>query len=222
MCTGLELLGAVAGVAGSAITANEQSKNAQRMAQARNDELKKHLLKNDSLAQESRQDFAQRNAEMANKGLEQDQQQQTQQREADMTAAVESTPAPEQMAIEGASTSGSAPQVVRQEMARRIGDALTQSKEQAKASAKLGGFGDAWTQQCFKDVAANRDISVAANFAAGNSALLPHQQDIAETRAYKPISPIGGILSGFGGMLGSMGGGGVSRAPRVDPWRGLR
>jgi hypothetical protein len=76
----------------------------------------------------------------------------------------------------------------------------------------------------FKDLQANRNISMAANFAAGNSALLPHQQDIAETRAYRPISPIGGILSGIGGVMGGMGGGGgMARAqPRVDPWRGLR
>lgn len=223
MCVGLEILGTLLGTAGSLVTASEQQRNAERMAEARTNELKRHLVKNDALAQTTREEFARRNAEADQQGVQADQNRAQAERETALETAVQSSPA-EDAAVVGVSTSGSAPQVVRAEMAKRMSDAIGETKQQAQRAAKLGSYGDAWMQQGFKDVEANRQISVDANFAAGNSALLPHQQDFAETRAYRPVSPIGGLLQGFGSMLGSAGGSFGAARPerRVDPWKGMR
>ena len=52
-------------------------------------------------------------------------------------------------------------------------------------------------------------------------ALLPYQQDFAEQRATKPVSPLAGLLEGFGGMLGSVGGSGgmVPKKSYTSPYK---
>lgn len=219
MCTGLEILGA-AGAAASAIGTmiQQQQANANqvRMAEARNNELKRTLIKNDALAQQSRDTFNERTQKINAEEMAADQDQATQTREDAMTAAVDSAPQP---AAEVA-LSGSAPAVVKSELAKRMSDAITSTKQSAARQAKLAGYGDSWLNQGFKDVEAGRDIAQDANFASGNMALLPYQQDIAEMRAYKPISPLGGLLQGFGSMVSSYagsGGGGVPKKQMFAP-----
>lgn len=207
MCTGVELiglLGAGLGTAGQMITAREQQKNAERQAAARNQKLDVAMQKNDALADQSRAEFDARQQKATAENIEQDRADKTAQREEQLTAAVNSTPAP----TDSVSLAGSAPTVVKSELAKKMASAMSSATDSAKAQAKLGGYGDAWLGQGFQDVAAGRNISKDANFAAGNMAILPFQQDIAEQRAYKPISPIGGLLSGFGSMMASYGGSG--------------
>jgi preprotein translocase subunit SecD len=207
MCTGLEiaaLLGSGLSAAGGFVQQQEMAKNQQRMAEARNNELKRTLVKNDALAKQSRDTFNQRQQDASAERIEQERADKTDQRTQVLEQAVDTAPP----AVTSVSLSGSAPQVVQSEMAKRIGSALADGKQQAQAQAKLGGYGDSWLSQGFQDVEAGRGIAQDANFAAGNMALLPYQQDIAEMRAHKPISPIGGLLQGFGSMLGSYGGGG--------------
>jgi hypothetical protein len=73
---------------------------------------------------------------------------------------------------------------------------------------QLGSFGDSFLQKGIDNTELGNQLQVGNNFLAGNLANLTPEQDIAEKRAYKPISPLGGILSGLGGMMGGMGGGG--------------
>lgn len=220
MCTGMEiaaLVGSGMSAVGGMIQQKEAEKNAQRMAEARNERMRSTLTKNDALAKQSRDTFNERAQKINKDQMEQSQDEATQNRQQDLEAAVDNTPSP----VDSVSISGSAPTVVKSELAKRMGAAMSQSKQAAQRLGKLGGYGDTWLDQGFKDVEAGRSIAGDANFASGNMAILPYQQDIAEMRASKPISPIGGLLQGFGSMLGSYGGG-MPKKPMTDPWAGMR
>jgi len=205
MCTGAEiigLIGAGASAAGGLVQSNEAQKNAERQAEARNNELKRTLLKNDSLAQDSRSAFNDRVQNSQADDMAVQQKEATDNRQQTLDAAVESAPpTATQVAL-----SGDAPTVVKSDLASRMKTAMDAGKKQAQSLGKLGGYGDSWLNQGFKDLEAGRSIAQDANFAAGNSAILPYQQDIAEQRATKPISPLGGLLQGFGSMASSYGG----------------
>lgn len=213
MCTGAELIGLIgAGVstAGGLVTANEQNKNAQRQAQARNDELKKTLLKNDPLAEKSRDAFEDRLNKTQADEFAQQQHEATDTRQDELATAADEAP----QAAQEVSLSGSAPTVVKSDLARRMGDAMKASKQQAQSLGKLGGYGDTWLGQGIMDTEAGRDIAQNANFAGGNLAILPYKQDIAESRAYKPISPLGGLMQGLGSMASSYGGSKAAGVPK--------
>lgn len=221
MCTGMEiaaLIGTGLSTVGGMVQQNEAQANAERMAEARNKRLNMTLAKNDSLAEKSRDEFNQRKQNATKDAIDDTQEQKTQDRQDTLEQAI--TPATD--AAEGISLSGSAPTVVKSELAKRMADVMGQSKESAKRLATLGGYGDTWLDQGFQDVDASRGINTNANFAQGNMSILPYQQDIAEMHARKPISPIGGLLQGFGSAMSSYGGGGVPKASYKDPWAGMR
>lgn len=208
MCTGLELIGLIAGPVmsgiGAAIQQREMARNQQRMAEARNNELRRTLAKNDALAERSREVFEARRRASEGPELDKAEQEAKEKRSQELQVAAEQTPAP----AADIPLAGSTPQVVQSDIAKRFQNAINQSKDQADKLGILSGYGDMWLNQGFADAQAGRELGTYSNFASGNMALLPYQQDIAEMRAYKPISPIGGILQGVGGMLSSYGGGG--------------
>lgn len=227
MCTGME----IAALAGSALSAagglaqqSEAAANAKRQAKARNDELNRTLQTNDKLAQQSRDAYNQRQQTASADAIKQDQQAQTANRDQTLQQAVQ----PADQASAGVSISGSAPTVVKSELAKKMADVMATGKQRAQNLATLGGYGDSWLNQGLQDQNTGLDLGVNSNFSQGNMATLPYRQDVAETRAYKPISPIGGLLQGFGSMLGSYAGGGGtfggfgSAVPKKDPWAGLR
>ena len=223
MCTGLEIASLIAGpvlsAAGGAIQRNEAQENAERMAEARNKRLNMTLAKNDALAEKSRDEFNQRQQNATKDKIDESQEQKTEQRQDTLEQAI--TPAED--AVADVSLSGSAPTVVRSELAKKMADVMGESKANAQRLATLGGYGDTWLDQGFQDVDAGRGINTNANFAQGNMSILPYQQDIAEQRAYKPISPLGGLLQGFGSAVSSYGGGmGVPKTSYKDPWAGMR
>lgn len=205
MCTGMEIAAMVAGpllgTAGGIIQQNEMQANNERMAEARNERLRNTLVKNDQLAKQSRAEFDARKQQIKPEETDKAQKEATQERQETLETAVPEAPV-------SAPVSGSAPTVVKSELAKRMGEAMQGAKQQAKNLGALGGYGDMWLDQGFKDVTAGRGIAQDANFAAGNMAILPFQQDIAEMRAYKPISPLGGLLQGFGSGISSFAGGG--------------
>lgn len=218
MCFGLEaawlapLLGAGLSVAGTAITQNEQQQMAQDQADARNEALRATLLKNDRLAQDTRDTFADRLNKGSKDTVDEQNQKAGKDRTTDLKAAVEKTA--EMDALQGANISGTAPDVVGSDLAKRMKTVMAEGKDQAKALGKLGAYGDSWLKQGFLDTQAGRDIGVTTNKAAGNSAIMPYAQDFAEMQATHPLSPIGSILSGIGGAVGGMGGGLKTIAPR--------
>jgi hypothetical protein len=209
MCFGAEaawlipLLGSLASVAGTVITTNEQRANAERQAKARNDELNRVLVRNDKLADESRQSFTQRMTDVQPDQAQNDQQAAETDRAQALDSAVDRSAPTIPLA-------GDAPQVVKSEIAKKMQEVFAGGRAEAGRLAKLGARGDSWFNSGLQDTAAARDIGVQSNQAAGNLGMLPHLQDFAEHRAYKPISPWGAILSGIGNMAGSYGGGGYT------------
>lgn len=219
MCTGLELAAMIGGpllsAAGTMIQTNEAEANAKRQAAARNEKLNLTLAKNDKLADESRQAFNQRKENATDEATDKAKQDATEERQDTLQTAI-----PDQPTV-SAPVSGSAPTVVKSEIAKRMADALGGAREQAQRLGTLGGYGDMWFDQGLQDTATGRDLSQNANFASGNMAILPYQQDIAETRAYKPISPIGGLLQGLGSGISSFGGsGGLPKKSYTTPFFG--
>lgn len=209
MCTGIEIALALGGAAlsagGAYMQQNEAEANARRQAEARNERLNITLKKNDQLADDSREAFDARAKQVQEQEMQQGQQKATDERQATLDQAVETSPAADTGEIPLA---GSAPAVVKSELAKRIGEAIKGSKDSAARQAKLSGYGDSWLDQGFQDVETGRNLAQNANFAGGNMAIMPYQQDIAEMRAYKPISPMGGLLQGFGSAVSSFGGSG--------------
>lgn len=219
MCTGLEfilpLIGAGLSAAGTAVTMNEQQKQAERQAEARNEELRRTLGKNDMLAQQSRDEYLRRQQDAKTNNM--DQKIQQKQRTKEAVQQIDTKP----QTVADVPLAGDAPAVIKSDIAKKMSDALGRSKAEAAAQAKLGSFGDAWLNQGFKDQALGRDLSVNQDFANGNMALLPYQQDFAEFKATKPISPAGALLSGFGGLLSGFGGSSGSALPKktyTSPW----
>lgn len=217
MCFGLEaawlapLLGAGLSVAGTVTQQKQQERQQREIADARNEAMRDTLVKNNQLAEESRDTFNKRMADASAEQMAADQGKAQDTRTKEISEATE-TPATEAAGAESAplSSAGGEGKVVKSDLAAKIKSALTEGKEQAAALGKLGSYGDSWLEQGFLDTQAGRDIGTLANKSAGNSAIMPYAQDMAEYHAYKPISPIGGILQGVGGLIGGMGGMGSS------------
>lgn len=198
MCLGIEaILGAVTSLVGTAASMSAQKEaeaRAQRQAEARNNEMKRTLRKNDEIADQSRDRFNARVNRANQEQMEQDQAKAQENRETKLEEAVLAVPEDGTVA---APITGSAPAVVKSELAKRMGDAVAQGKNQAKALAQLSAYGDSWLNQGFLDQAAGRDIGVSNNFAAGNMAVLPYAQDFAEHKASfkkNSNSPVGNAL----------------------------
>jgi len=210
MCFGLEaawlapLLGSALSVGGTMMAQNEQQQMARDQAEARNEALRATLLKNDKLADQSRDTFTKRLNKGSKDTVDEQNVKAGKDRSQDLQASVEKTA--EMDALQGANISGTAPDIVGSDLASRMQGVLSEGKDQAKALSKLGAYGDSWLKQGFLDTQAGRDIGVTTNKAAGNSAIMPYSQDFAEMQATHPLSPIGSILSGLGGAIGSWGG----------------
>lgn len=101
-----------------------------------------------------------------------------------------------------------APQVVKSESAKQLGDQLSKARDLMAARAKLGGWSDTLFNNSMQLNRNARDINMWGNFSLGDEAAA--QQDAAATRAHKGL-PIGDILMGAGGAL-TMAGGGIGAA----------
>lgn len=231
MCTGLEiaaLLGSAAlSAGGSYLQQRSANQQAQAAADARNQELARTLAKNREIAKQNQQQLHDRIAKSSETAVPEQQQQNEDTRNATLEAAVQ----PITPSTGGdAPISGSAPGIVKSELAKRLQVALDQGLSQAKSLGKLGAYGDTWFDQGVQTEGLNRNLGVNNNLAAGNMAILPYMQDFAEQKAIaaNPVSPLGGIMSGIGGVLGGLGGKGTGKVytsslgGATDPWLGLR
>lgn len=107
--------------------------------------------------------------------------------------------------------SKSAPDVVRSEYAKRMLGAYQYATDRAKASGKLGGYGDTWLDNNVGIADTGRRIGTVNNFSQAENAMLPAQMDLAEQSVTRRPSMWGPILQ-TGGMLlaGSGARGGLS------------
>ncbi len=204
MCLGIlaPLIGGLASAAGGMMTQQAADANAQAQADARNEMLRRTLAKNDPLAQKSRKTFDKDVNKYSEEKFADTQTNVTADRTAGLDAAVDPVD------VSAVPLSGAESPVVKADLAKKLLEVMDYGKSQAQKLGKIGGYGDTWLERGVKTANAGRKIGVNQNFTAGNLAILPYQQDIAELRAYQPISPIGGILQGLGGALSGAGGGG--------------
>jgi hypothetical protein len=206
MCTGLEIaaiasvLGSAAAAGGTYMSQQEASQNAQRAADARNRELQATLARTKKLGEESRNIYKQREQEIAPEAAQQSHEDATASRTATLEGAIPDS-APEAVPL-----SGSAPTVVKSEIAQKLLDATGEAKTQARALGKIGGYGDMWFNEGLSSNNADRRLSVPQNFIQNEMALLPFSQDFAEYGAYRPSSGVGEIMAGVGNVVASAGG----------------
>lgn len=205
MCLGPELLlpviiGGALSAGGKMIEQGENNANAKRVAGARNAVLADTLIKNDQIAGDTRNKFNANQTTYTPQNVNIRQQAEEAGR-VDNLESVATVP-------EALPTTADSPDIVKQEVAKRMSEAVANGKKKAKAQAKLGAFGDQWFKAGLGTDQASRDVAVQSGFANQNLALMPHIQDFAEVGAYKPVSPLGGIMMGLGGAVGSAGGSG--------------
>lgn len=217
MCTGLEIaaiasvLGSAAAAGGTYISQQETNKNAQAAADARNRELQATLKSTNKQSDIARNIYQQREDQIQPAVMDKSQEDATASRTATLEGAIPAS-APEAVPL-----SGSAPAVVKSEVAQKLLDATGEAKTQARSLGKLGGYGDMWFNEGLKSNNTDRNLSIPQNFISNEMALLPFSQDFAEYGAYRPSTGIGEIMAGAGNVIGAAGGayGGrvASRAP---------
>jgi hypothetical protein len=187
-------LGMAASAAGGAITRNSALSNAQSQAAARNGALSETISGLDNI-------YNKTNAPAFN------------------SAVVAVTPGGLQTAQDarvandvGAITKpniyapppgGDTPPAVANAYKGDLADAFNFATNEATNAGKLGGYGDQWLNSNLTQQDAARKIGIGNSNAENLKSLLPAEQDIAQTEAYKTPSPWGQILSGGGSILGS-------------------
>ncbi len=104
--------------------------------------------------------------------------------------------------------SGSAPQVVQDEIAKRSEAADKTNRASADALGRLKGYDDAMFGNQMDLLGTGRNMDIINNFAKSDLEMLPYYQDFAQLRAYKPSNGLGALLQGLGGLASAAGGSG--------------
>ncbi len=212
MCTGLEIAALVAStglsVGGQAMAANEQQKNNERQARARNEELAAAQTRNKQLSQDATNILDKRIDQTAPE-VQQQKTQDVQSQLVDSLAAAANTPKVE------SSISGSAPEVVKTEMAKRLGDSLGVAKTNAQNLGKLGTYNQTMFNNDMATKKAGQAIDLPVSLARSNMDILPGLQDLAQISANKPGSGLGQVLQGLGSLGANVAGSGyLQGAPK--------
>lgn len=76
----------------------------------------------------------------------------------------------------------SAPTVVKEDLARRIGDALSKGKQSAQRAARLSAYGDTNLANAFATNRAGQRIGQVANFSRGSTGVLPFELEQAQKK----------------------------------------
>lgn len=192
--------GAALGGAGAGITQSENTQNAQNISDARNNVLASQIAKNNTIADDARNIFDARAAQIQPAAVQQQQAGVTGERAASINGNL---PTINASTFPGAADSST---LVKSAVAKAVGDALATAQQKATAQATLGGYGDLFQRMGFQDADASRKIQTDVGFAQSNNALTPQLQDFAEHDVTKPNSGLGAILSGAGNALGSFAG----------------
>jgi hypothetical protein len=206
----LSLLAAstAASVGGNAISSHEAEQNMKAQQAARNQVLDQFLKK--------QRDYQDQNTAAFNKqtdSMSADQNAQSQTEAIDnRNAAIERSTGSEPTSASAIPLSGSAPSVVKQEIAKRVGDAFTAATDNVKKQAKAASYGDVFQKNNIGIQEAGNNIGTTNSFARDDAALLPARQDLASAAAYKAPSGWGSVLSGLG-TVGSLAAGSGMFAP---------
>ena len=202
-------ISAAASLGGNMITAAESNANAKRMAAARNEELRQFTEKQRKLDAMNTETFNDRMKDYSKEG-------QDQALDNAITARTETITDAQGIPTTDIALSGSAPAVVKGEIAKRMLDAFDESKAKAQALGKLSGFNDQWFSNNIGLTDTARKIKTNNAFASSNAAMLPGLQDLAEAGAYRPSSGLGQVLSGAGSLGGYYAGYKAGTAPKTS------
>lgn len=194
---------------GTVLGGMEQSKNTKRMVQARNDAAEAEMIRQRAFQDEAGSTFAdtlgtfqpQRQAE----ALEQSQQKRTQQIQDRPLSDAGSVP-----------LAGSAPSVVRENLASTFGEANTRARNDATRLGRLSGYDDFLFGNNINLSRSGGRLGEISSFARGSAGLLPVEQQAAANNAYRAPSGFADLLQlagtgvGLAGMTGwnPFGGGG--------------
>ena len=109
-----------------------------------------------------------------------------------------------------APTGGGAPPAVANAYKNDLADAFNFATNEATNAGKLGGYTDQWFNSNLAKQDAARKIGIGNSNAENLKSLLPAEQDIAQTEAWRPPNMWGQVLQGAGNMLGAASGRGGS------------
>ena len=194
---GIGLLGAGLSAAGSLSAASAAGRNATARSNARNSVLREQLVKQRAYRDQNYKDFDQTMTGYSQPAQAQRLQENTDNRATAQTAAINNVAS----TASDVPTSSSAPPVVGNEFAKRIGDALAVSRSRAMASSALGGYGDQWNFNSLDNQRLGQKLDTTNNFARGQAALLGPMQDLAEFSATKAPDPNAALTGSFGKLL---------------------
>lgn len=191
-------IGAALAGGGALLGKGSAAKDAQRRADARNVVLRDAMVRTDQNAADNRTLFDGRLGDFTNHP--------TALATAQDTRANNNAAALTEGNADDIPLSGSAPSVVRGEIAKRMLTAFQGATERARSSGRLGGYNDAWLGHNIGVGDTSNRIGTNNNFARGQMSLVPAMQDLAETSVYKPPSILPQIMTFAGNVLGGAAG----------------
>jgi hypothetical protein len=214
----LSLLAAstAASVGGGMIENNEAQRNMNAQADARNQVLDAFLKKQSGYQDQNTATFNKQADTMTADENAKSQTAAVDNRNQAIDRATGGQPA----SAEAIPLSGSAPSIVKQEIAKRVGDAFAAATDNVKKQAKAASYGDVFQKNNIGIQQAGNDIGTTNTFARDDAALLPARQDLAATAAYKAPSGWGTVLKGLG-TVGSLAAGSGMFAPGAAGAKGI-
>lgn len=191
---------------GQMIASNEANRNAQAQANARMQALREHQAKQRAFAEDNYKIIDQRLGEdYAGDAQDQRLKEATDERTDSILSNV-----PE-AATTDIAISGTAPDIVKSEIAGRMANAFKSATDRARTLGQLGGYGDQWFNNNVGILGDSRKIDTTNSFARQEAALLPSYQSLAEYQAYKPGSGLGQAMYGLGQIGASAAGAGLAK-----------
>lgn len=225
MCDPMSITGATLALAGTAASAKASSDRAG----ARSDAMEAEAIRQKRYSDQAGAVWQ----DSLDQYDEPKQTQQLQDVEADRTAKIQ-----ESVGLSDGSEynpGGSAPAVVKTEIAKKMGEAMKQGRQDAAGRARMGAFNSSMFNNDMNMADNRRGIGMYGTFARGSSNVLPAELQAANEEG-AGWATFGDILSGAGtaaGMAGAAGynpfGGGASAAPSfvggsgpAQPWGSLQ
>jgi hypothetical protein len=205
--TGLAIASTAASVGGGLYSSYEANNNAQSEMLARNNVLNSFLQKQTAHRKNNEAALTKRVEDMAPQANQQKIDNAVAGRGATIDATTSAPPSDVPL-------TGSAPKVVKDTVAGALSKAFGEATDAAKAKAKVSGYGDMMLDNQFGIGDTERQIGTTNNFARGEAALLPSQQELAGFAARKPSTGIGQIIQAAG-QVGSMYAGSQAGRPGV-------
>lgn len=196
MCDPVSIAGVGLSMVGSFANAREQARNQARMVSARNEAALAEQQRQRAYADEGRSTQNQTLDRFTSGRQSQALGQATASRTASNTAAVTRP---------DYGTESTAPSVVKGEIARKVGEAVSKGRAQAGALARLGAYQDQGFGNRVALARGGNQLGNINSFSAGSAQLLPLEQQAAAINAQRSPSGFGDALMLAGSAAGMAG-----------------